>query len=81
MPRLKPSASEMAAREFRAAYRRGMELKGLQPAAVAKLVGKSERTLRNYIKSPENMPLRCLQIIARSLTMTDDEILGIVKGR
>lgn len=81
MPRIKPSASEMAAREFRAAYRRGLELKGIKPAAVAKLIGKSERTLRNYIKNPEGMPLRSLQIIVKSLAMTDDEILRIIKGR
>ena len=81
MPRIKPSASEMAAREFRAAYRRGMELKGIKPAAVAKLLGKTERTLRNYINSPDGITLRSLQIIVKSLGISNEEILKIVKGR
>lgn len=81
MPRIKPSASEMAAREFRAAYRRGMELKGIKPAAVAKLCGKTERTLCNYVNDPDRITLGSLKIIVKSLGITDEEILKIVKGR
>ena len=52
MPRLTPSATEMMDREYRAAYKAGLELKGLTPASIAKLLGTCEKTVKRRKDKP-----------------------------
>ena len=45
MARLAPSRAEMMDRQFKAAYMAGLELKGLKTKNIARLIGKTEKTI------------------------------------
>lgn len=78
MPRLTPSANEMMDREYRAAYKAGLELKGLTPASIAKLLGTCEKTVKRRKDKPGDLKLFELRAIAEKLNFTPEQVVRMI---
>lgn len=78
MPRLTPSATEMMDREYRAAYKAGLELKGLTPANIAILIGRCEKTVQRKRDCPGDLTLFELRAIAAKLNFTPEQVVKMI---
>lgn len=58
-----------------------MALLSKDNASMAKCLGKTERTLRSYAKTPDSIRLGDLWKLEKFLQLTDEEIVKIVRGR
>ena len=78
MPRLTPSATEIMDRNFRAAYLAGLELKGLRPKNIARVIGKCEKTVARKRDHPGDMTVFELRAIAETLGFTADQVARMI---
>lgn len=78
MPRLATSKVEMMDRHFRAAYRAGLEMKGLKNKNIASLIGKCEKTVAHKRDHPADMTVFELRAIAATLGFTAEQVASII---
>ena len=78
MPRLAVSKTEIMDRHFRAAYLAGLEIKGLKPKNIARLIGKCEKTVAHKRDHPGDMTVFELRAIAETLNFTADQVVRMI---
>ena len=81
MPKLAMSESERHSRLCTAIIQAGMTIENVSYKDLAKVLGKTERAVRNNVKNVDRLPVEELRTIARVLKLTDEQVISIVGGK
>ena len=80
MRKLKMSDAERHSRLCTAIIQAGMTIENVSYKDLAKVLGKTERAVRNNVKNVDRIPVEELRTIARVLKLTDEQVISIVGG-
>lgn len=78
MPKLKMSDTEKQNRMFKATIIRNMELYGIDECQIAKVMGKTKRTVQNKINNPSSCTTDDIRIFIKMLKMTDNQVIDLL---
>ena len=81
MPKLATSDAERHKRLCTAIVVSGMISENVSYGDLAKVLGKTERAVRNNVKNVDRLPVEELRTIAKVLKLTDAQVLDIVGGK
>ena len=81
MPKLAMSESERHSRLCTAIIQAGMTIENVSYKDLAKVLGKTERAVRNNVRNVDRLPVEELWTIARVLKLTDEHVLYMGGGK
>ena len=80
MPRLKPTRQEEQNKQSTAIILYGMALNDLDYKDLSKVLGVTDRQVRNKVNNPSSLTMRDIRTLIRVLKFNDEETIKLLGG-
>lgn len=80
MPRLKPTRQEEQNKQSTAIILYGMALNDLDYKDLSKVLGVTDRQVRNKVNNPSSLTMRDIRTLIRVLRFNDEETIKLLGG-